>query len=102
VADSDNNRVLVWQPPPTADGQPATEVLGQDSFDGNTANYEPSTAGGCPATDTCPNIAAGNAATGRPRDVTLFRPGAALLDADQLWISDTCNNRVLRFTAVLP
>lgn len=95
VADSDNHRVLIWQPPPSSDGEPATEVLGQASFDANTANHDPATAGDCPATNTCPALA-----DARPRDVTLFRPGAALLDGDQLWISDTCNNRVLRYTAI--
>lgn len=97
VTDSDNNRVLVWQPPPTADGAPATEVIGQDSFTANLANHEPSTAGNCPASNTCPAL--NNA---RPRDVTLFRPGAALMDGDQLWVSDTCNHRVLRYTAIPP
>ena len=97
VTDSDNHRVLVWQPPPVADGAPATEVIGQDLMTANTANHDPSTAGNCPATNTCPAL--NNAP---PRDVTLFRPGAALMDGDQLWVSDTCNHRVLRFTAVPP
>lgn len=101
VADSDNHRVLVWQPPPTADGAPATEVLGQDAFDANTPNRDPSAAGNCPATNSCPAIN-GSATTGRPRDLTLFRPGAALMDGDQLWVSDTCNNRVVRYTAIAP
>jgi len=97
VADSDNHRVLVWQPPPAVDGAPATEVIGQIDFTTNVANHSPSTGGNCPATDTCPVL--NNA---RPRDVTLHRPGAALMDGDQLWVSDTCNNRVLRYTAVPP
>ncbi|MBY0505505.1 MAG: hypothetical protein K2X03_16450 [Bryobacteraceae bacterium] len=32
VADTDNNRVLIWRTMPTANGQPADVVLGQDNF----------------------------------------------------------------------
>lgn len=32
VADTDNNRVLIWRSIPTTNGQPADLVLGQDSF----------------------------------------------------------------------
>src|SRR5579863_8468090 len=32
VADTDNNRVLIWNPIPTANGTPATVVLGQKDF----------------------------------------------------------------------
>ena len=32
VADTDNNRVLIWRSIPTANGQPADVVLGQDNF----------------------------------------------------------------------
>lgn len=97
VVDSDNHRVLIWQPPPTVDGEPADSVLGQASFTTNAPNPNPTTGGNCPGTNTCPALN-----NGRPRDATLFRPGAAWEDGDQLYVSDTCNNRVVRYTAVPP
>ena len=99
VADSDNNRVLIWQPPPETDGQPATQVLGQPNFESNGANFGSATGGTCPTNEddnTCPGGVA------RPEADTLFRPGAAWTDGDHLYVSDTCNNRVIRYTAVPP
>jgi uncharacterized protein (TIGR03437 family) len=37
VADTGNNRVLIWNSIPTANGQPADVVLGQSNFSSNTA-----------------------------------------------------------------
>ena len=34
-----------------------------------------------------------------PTPDSLSRPGAVLLRNDDLWVSDTCNSRVLRFSA---
>jgi hypothetical protein len=99
VADSDNNRVLIWQPPPENDGDPATEVLGQPDFTTGGPNFGSATGGTCPTNEddnTCP------ASVARPESDTLFRPGAAWEDGDHLYVSDTCNNRVLRFTATPP
>ena len=97
VADSDNHRVLIWQPPPATDGQPATEVLGQPDFTTVGPNATSATGGTCAATDTCPGGTAP-----RPDADTLFRPGAAWLEGDELWVSDTCNHRVLRYSATQP
>ena len=38
ASDQLNNRVLVWDPLPTASGQPATAVFGQASFTASTAD----------------------------------------------------------------
>lgn len=38
VADAGNNRVMVWNSMPNADGAPCSLVLGQASFDGNDHN----------------------------------------------------------------
>ena len=38
VADAGNNRIMVWNSMPNADGAPCSFVLGQSSFDGNDHN----------------------------------------------------------------
>lgn len=100
VADSANHRVLVWQPPPTASGAAATHVLGQGDSTSVQPNRGSTNGPACaqaPAGDggTCP------AGIERPTADSLFRPGAAVIEGDVLWVSDTCNNRVLRFTAAV-
>ncbi|MGC1480856.1 MAG: NHL repeat-containing protein [Chthoniobacterales bacterium] len=75
VADTDNNRVLMWEAASfRATGASADAVFGQSSF--TTA-------------------VASTAANG------LDRPFAVAVDsADQLWVVDTGNNRVLRFNNI--
>jgi hypothetical protein len=94
VADSLNHRLLIWQPVPDTNGAPASAVLGQADFTSNAPNYDGSN-NGCPGLDSCNNPNIGK----RPTLHTMARPGAVWLDGDDLWVSDTCNNRVLRFTA---
>lgn len=92
IADSGNHRVLVWEPPPLSPSDPPTAVLGQADFAGVTANAG-GIAGTCPVMETC-------ADPGRePTASALSRPGAVMLRGDDLWVSDTCNARVLRYRA---
>lgn len=92
IADSGNHRVLVWEPPPLTAADPPTAVLGQTDFTGVTANAG-GNAGGCPTMETCVDPAR------EPTGSTLSRPGAVMLRGDDLWVSDTCNARVLRYRA---
>jgi hypothetical protein len=41
VADTDNNRVLIWNSIPTSNGQPADVVVGQDNFTSNGISRTP-------------------------------------------------------------
>ncbi len=79
VADSTNNRVLIWNNIPTANNQPADVVLGQPGF---TTGATP---GGCKAT----NIT--NSAT--PNE--LCNPVSVTSDGVHLFVSDLGFNRVL-------
>jgi sugar lactone lactonase YvrE len=77
VADSANNRVLVYHAP-LSTHQAASVVLGQPDAQHNNANY------------------GGLSASG------LFNPGGLALDAQgDLFVADTGNNRVLEFDAPL-
>lgn len=70
VADTNNNRVLIWNTFPTQDYQLADLVLGQANFTTSTAN-----AGG-----NCPTMSA---------------PQKAIIVGNRLFVSDNANNRVL-------
>ncbi|MFB3829611.1 MAG: hypothetical protein ACE15B_22760 [Bryobacteraceae bacterium] len=41
VADTDNNRILIWKTIPTRNGQPADIVVGQDNFTSNRVSIPP-------------------------------------------------------------
>jgi hypothetical protein len=73
VADSNNNRVLIWNSIPTINGQPADLVLGQPDFFSSTANP------GGVALPTTMNF---------PYDGVYF-------NNTQLFVADSQNNRVL-------
>lgn len=95
IADSGNHRVLVWERAPASASTPPDAILGQPDASGVVANAD-GAPGACPAQDTC----GASPATKLPTARSLFRPGAVLLAGnDELWVSDTCNNRVLRFHA---
>lgn len=79
VADTNNNRVLIWNRLPTSNNQPADVVLGQNSF---TAGGTPS---GCAATNTT-NTAAAN---------QLCSPASVTSDGVHLFVADLGFNRVL-------
>lgn len=76
VADTGNNRVLIWNSFPTADAQPADIVLGQIDFTGNSPN-----AGGVSA-------------------ATLNGPTAVNSNGTELYVADTGNNRVLGWNSM--
>lgn len=74
VADTNNNRMLLYQTPPT-NGEPAVVVIGQPIFGPTECN------------------------SGGLSGATLCGPLGAALDASgNLWVADTGNNRVLEFT----
>lgn len=79
VADAGNNRVLIWNQPPVANGQPADLVLGQ------------SDATHCAANDDDQNRVADVAPTGR----TFAYPAGLWSDGRRLVVADVENNRVL-------
>lgn len=77
VADTGNHRVLVWNGLPMANGAPADAVLGQSTELGDLRNQ-------------------GQDGASAER---LSSPSAVLADANGVFVADTQNNRVLRFTA---
>ncbi len=79
VADSANNRVLIWNRVPTANNQPADVVLGQSGF---TSGAPPT---GCKAVNLT-NTAAAN---------ELCNPVSVTSDGVHLFVSDLGFNRVL-------
>ena len=75
VADAWNHRVLIWHHPPRA-ARPADLVLGQQDFGGGAINR----GAALPAADT------------------LYWPYGVYWDGDCLWVADTGNRRVLRWS----
>ncbi|HEX5754644.1 MAG TPA: NHL repeat-containing protein [Archangium sp.] len=79
VADSANNRVLIWNSTPTTNGAPADLVLGQRSF-----------------TTCTPNDSTGDGTMDATSSAsTLFSPTGVWTDGIRLAVVDTANNRVL-------
>ena len=76
VADSDNNRVLIWNSFPTGNQTAADVVLGQQDFTVSDANNDP-------------------AAPGTPTAKTLSFPYAVFSKDGQLFLADQDNSRVL-------
>ena len=71
VADTDNNRVLIWRSLPTVNQQPADFVVGQKDF-----------------TSSAPGLG----------EASLRGPNGVFLDeSNGLWVADTGNNRVLYY-----
>ncbi len=81
VADSENNRVLVWNTFPTANGAGADVVLGQGDFIHGTENDDNQDG----AVDAAP--------TAR----TLYSPRGVAVWGNQLFVTDGGNNRYLVF-----
>jgi len=81
VADTDNNRVLIWNSIPAAHGAPADVVVGQPDFKSNGVN----------------------AGTGDPRvpgQKTLRGPQGVWVQHGKLFVADTQNHRVLIWNRV--
>lgn len=72
VADSGNNRVLIWNEMPTSNAQPADLVLGQADFTSCVVN-----------------------AGGSPTAATLRHPTNVWTDDERLFVADQENNRIL-------
>jgi hypothetical protein len=81
VADSENNRVLIWNSFPTSNFQYADVVLGQADFSHFTDN------------DADQN----GAPEATPTDHTLNFPSGLVFYRDKLLVTDSLNNRVLIF-----
>ncbi len=79
VADSGNNRVLIWNTIPTASGTPADIVLGQNSMSNIAANDNDQ--------NGVPDAA--------PTSQTLNYPSGIWSDGTRLIVCDSLNNRVL-------
>lgn len=82
VADTGDNRVLIWNSIPTSNGQPADIVLGQPNMTSMDANNSAVCGGG-------PLCAA-----------SLNFPQFALAADNRLFVSDTGDNRVLVFNTI--
>jgi hypothetical protein len=80
VADTDNNRVLIWNSIPTTNNQPADVVVGQADFDSGGINY-----GG-----------SGNT----PSDKGLRGPQGVWIHNGRLYVADTQNHRVLIWNSI--
>ena len=78
VADSNNNRILIWNTIPTSNGTPADVVLGQNSFTTCKANDDLQTG-------------STNSVTAR----TLNYPAGMWSNGTKLIVADASNNRVL-------
>ena len=81
VADSMNNRVLIWNSWPTTNGQPASLVLGQPDF--NTQTQGDLTQGTPPATPS-----------------NMLNPVSVTSDGVRLFVSDLGQNRVLIWNTI--
>lgn len=81
VADTDNNRVLIWNTIPAANNAPAAVVLGQPDFNSNAVNN----------------------GTGDPRvpgQKTLRGPEGVWIQNGKLFVADTGNDRVLIWNSI--
>ncbi len=79
VADSDNNRVLIWNSIPTTNGQAADLVLGQHNFTTCQSNDDDQD----------------GVDDGPPSQRTLYFPTGIWSDGTKLVVGDESNNRVL-------
>lgn len=76
VADTDNNRVLIWHSIPTYNGQPADVVIGQPDFNSNASNGF------------------------NPTAQSLKGPQGVWIQNGKLFVADTGNNRVLIWNSI--
>ncbi len=83
VADSNNNRVLIWNRIPATNGVPADVVLGQNSFTTCVSNDDDQ-----------------DGAIDGPTDRTLYYPAGVWSNGKRLIVADTKNNRVLIWNSI--
>jgi NHL repeat len=76
VADTDNNRVLIWNSIPSSNNAPADVVVGQSSFEGPNAGLPGTTAS------------------------TMRGPQGVWIQNGRLFVADTQNHRVLIFNSI--
>lgn len=79
VADTGNNRVLIWNQSPTTHGQAPDRVLGQGRLDTCAANDDDQD----------------GTAAGSPTARTMWQPAGVWSDGHRLVVLDSLNNRVL-------
>ena len=79
VADTDNNRVLIWNPIPTSNNAPANVVVGQKDFTSGGVNY-----------------GSGNV----PNAQGLRGPQGVWIQNGRLYVADTQNHRVLVWNSI--
>ncbi|MBI1786818.1 MAG: hypothetical protein HYR60_04595 [Acidobacteria bacterium] len=77
VADTDNNRILIWNSIPSVNGQPADVVLGQPNF-------------------TSAAIPPGNV----PNNKSMRGPQGVWIQNGKLYVADTQNHRVLIYNSI--
>ncbi len=77
VADSENNRVLIWNTFPTTSAKPADVVLGQPNFETDDENYG-----------------------GTISEYTLKTPTFLSCDSGRLYVADSGNHRVLFWNSI--
>lgn len=75
VADTDNNRVLIWNSLPTSNGQPANVVIGQPDFVHNATSVPPTA-------------------------TSLRGPTGVWLAGGKLYVADTQDNRILIYNKI--
>ncbi len=75
VADTDNNRALIWLSPPRVDGQPADVVVGQPDFTHNTPAVPPTA-------------------------TSLRGPSGVWIAGGKLYVADTQDNRILIYNKI--
>jgi hypothetical protein len=107
VADSGNNRVLIWNSLPTGN-TPPNVVVGQPDFVSHVANNgtnTPPSSGSNPL--TCAATQVGNngappvtSAQGSPSQCNLFNPSSAFIANGQLIVVDSSNSRVMIWNPV--
>lgn len=73
VADTDNNRVLIWNAWPSSNGTAASIVLGQSSFTAGTSGLS---------------------------SLKMNAPQGVWSDGTSLWVADTGNNRILYYATI--
>ncbi len=92
VTDLGNNRVLIWNHIPTANGQAADIELGQPDFVSNASN---NTAGICPSTGS-----GSSAVYPALCGASMSFPRFALSDGKRLYVADGGNDRVLVYNSI--